>query len=187
VSGAGPLLHRAVLATAHRYPAGSLPDPRAVGAVTTAVCRLSGLRPGAACPVAAEWFAPGHVPADTCDWHDGSGGVALPVEYAEWAEQSEVPRSPRPAQAAAPARGSDAGFHIVSPREGDVYRLSPGVEARYATVALRAAGGPGSTAARWTVDDVPYASGRWSLRPGRHRFRAVSASGDSAEVTVRVE
>jgi hypothetical protein len=37
------------------------------------------------------------------------------------------------------------------------------------------------------VDDVPYASGRWSLRPGRHRFRAISAAGDSAEVTVSVE
>jgi membrane carboxypeptidase/penicillin-binding protein PbpC len=82
-------------------------------------------------------------------------------------------------------RAPDAGFHIVSPREGDVYRLSPGVEPRYATVALRAAGG--GAAVRWTVDGAPHAPGRWSLQPGRHRLRAVSASGDSAEVTVRVE
>ena len=155
--------------------------------MTAAVCRLSGLRAGAECPVAPDWFAPGHVPTDTCTWHDGDGGVELPVEYTEWAEQAEVPPSPRPARGPDPPRGSDAGFHIVSPREGDVYRLLPGVEVRYATVALRAAGGRGATPVRWTVDDVPYASGRWSLRPGRHRFRAVSASGDSAEVTVRVE
>jgi penicillin-binding protein 1C len=185
VSGAGPLLHRAVLATARRYPAGSLPDPRASGAVATTVCRLSGLHPGASCPVAPEWFAPGSAPTDTCNWHQGEGGVELPVEYAEWAEQSEVPRQPRPAGASAPMRAPDAGFHIVSPREGDVYRLSPGVEPRYATVALRAAGG--GAAVRWTVDGAPHAPGRWSLQPGRHRLRAVSASGDSAEVTVRVE
>jgi penicillin-binding protein 1C len=185
VSGAGPLLHRAVLATARRYPAGSLPDPRASGAVAATVCRLSGLRPGAWCPVAPEWFAPGNAPTDTCIWHQGEGDVELPAEYAEWAERSEVPRLPRAASASAPVRASDTGFQIVSPREGDVYRLSPGVEPRYATVALRAAGG--GAAVRWTVDGVPHAAGRWSLQPGRHRLRAVSASGDSAEVTVRVE
>jgi penicillin-binding protein 1C len=185
VSGAGPLLHRAVLATARRYPAGSLPDPRASGAVAATVCRLSGLHPGASCPVAPEWFAPGSAPTDTCTWHQGEGGgVELPVEYAEWVEQSEMPRPPRAAGASTPMRAPDAGFHIVSPREGDVYRLSPGVESRYATVALRAAGG---AAVRWTVDGAPHAPGRWSLQPGRHRLRAISASGDSAEVTVRVE
>ncbi len=184
VSGAGPLLHRAVLATARRYPAGSLPDPRAAGAVAATVCRLSGLRPNAWCPVTPEWFAADNVPSDTCSWHQAEGGVQLPVEYADWADETEMPRPPRGA-ASAPPQASDAGFHIVSPREGDVYRLSPGVESRYATVALRAAGG--GAAVRWTVDGVPHAAGRWSLQPGRHRLRAVSASGDSAEVTVRVE
>ena len=185
VSGAGPLLHRAVLLTARRYPPGSLPDPRASGAVAATVCRLSGLRPGASCPVAPEWFGPGKAPTDTCTWHRAEGGVELPVEYAEWAEQSEVPPLPRAAGASAPVRASAAGFQIVSPREGDVYRLSPGVESRYATVALRAAGAGADV--RWMVDGVPHQSGRWSLQPGRHRFRAISATGDSAEVTVRVE
>lgn len=186
VSGAGPLLHRAVLATARRYPAGALPDPRAAGAVRTAVCRLSGLRPGASCPVASEWFAPGHVPADPCTWHDGLGGVALPAEYAEWQEQSAAATPPSPAPSAVRAL-QPPGFHIVSPHEGDVYRLPPGVQAPYATIALRAAGGRGGGSARWTVDGVPHSSGRWSLRPGSHRFRAVSSSGDTAEVAVRVE
>ena len=77
-------------------------------------------------------------------------------------------------------------FRIVSPREGDVYRLSPGVEPRYATVALRAAGGRGG-AVRWIVDGVPHGAGRWSLQSGAHRFRAVSAAGDVDEVSVRVE
>ncbi len=62
-------------------------------------------------------------------------------------------------------------FRILSPNEGDVYRMLPGVEPRYATVALRAAEGPGES----------------SFQPDRHRFRAVSSAGDSAEVTVSVE
>jgi hypothetical protein len=127
------------------------------------------------------------------------GGVTLPVEYAEWAERSELGRGQvsvgvigllRSAQDdsndTAPSPTA-AGFHIVSPRDGDVYRLTPGVDARYATVALRAAGGRDDGGIRWAVDDVPHGGTRWTLEPGRHRVRAVSASGDSAEVTVRVE
>jgi penicillin-binding protein 1C len=186
VSGAGPLLHRAVLATARRYPAGSLPDPRTFGAVAVPVCRLSGLRPGASCPVAPEWFAPDLLPMDGCTWHEEDGRVTLPVEFAEWAEQNGV-STPASRTPTGSTRKSDAGFHIVSPREGDVYRATPGVESRYSTVALRAAGGRAGAAVRWTVDGQPHSPGRWSLRPGRHRFRAVSAAGDSAEVTVRVE
>ncbi len=184
VSGAGPLLHRAVLATARRYPAGALPDPGSTGAVASAVCRLSGLRPGPTCPVASEWFAPGHAPADVCRWHDGDGEVTLPVEYAEWAQQSlahVAQGGTAPGSREVPAR-----FQIVSPREGDIYRLSPGVEPRFATVALRAAGGRGG-AVRWIVDGVPHGAGRWNLQSGAHRFRAVSAAGDVDEVNVRVE
>ena len=177
-----------MLATARRYPAGSLPDPGASGALSATVCRLSGLRPGPAGPLTREWFAPNRVPSDTCGWHDGRGGVELPAEYAEWAERSEIPPPTRAAPAGESVRGPFPGFRIRAPREGDVYRLSPGVEARYATVALRAVGARGGDdRIRWTVDDRPHPPGRWSLRPGLHRFRAVTMSGDSAEVTVRVE
>ena len=65
--------------------------------------------------------------------------------------------------------------------------LPPGVQARYATIALRAAGGSAGASVRWTVDGASYRGSRWALQPGRHRFRAVSAAGDSAEVTVSVE
>lgn len=48
-----------------------------------------------------------------------------------------------------------------------------------------------ATGRRYPAGSLPdpraSASGRWSLRPGRHRLRAISASGESAEVTVRVE
>jgi penicillin-binding protein 1C len=190
VSGAGPLLHRVVLATARRYPVGTLPGPRSAGAVAARVCRLSGGSPGPGCPAATEWFAPGQTPTDTCRWHDAGGGVRLPVEYAEWVERAEMPQAP-PAVAVqrvrAPAAGSIEEFRIVSPNEGDVYRMPPGVDARYATVALRAAGGPANAQVHWLVDGSPYRESRWPLQPGRHRFRAVSSAGDSVEVTVSVE
>jgi penicillin-binding protein 1C len=186
VSGAGPLLHRIVLATARRYPVGVLPAPPSSGAVAASVCRLSGARPGAACPTTMEWFAPGHAPEDTCRWHDGAGGVALPVEYAEWAERTQPPRTGPASARRLPSPAVEA-FRIVSPGEGDVYRLPPGVETRYATVALRAAGGRAAAPARWSVDGMPHAGARWALQPGRHRFRAVSAAGDTAEVSITVE
>jgi hypothetical protein len=68
-----------------------------------------------------------------------------------------------------------------------VYRLPPGVDVRYATVALGAAGGSANAAVHWVVDGSPYHESRWQLQPGRHRLRAVSSAGDSAEVTVSVE
>jgi hypothetical protein len=142
--------------------------------------------------VAIEWFAPGHAPADTCRWHDAQGGVRLPVEYAEWAERAELPQAERPsaagaAQVAPVAAGAAHEFRIVSPSQGDVYRMPPGIEPRYATVALRVAGGPADAAVRWLVDGSAYHESRWPLQPGSHRFRAVSSAGDSAEVSVRVE
>jgi penicillin-binding protein 1C len=189
VSGAGPLLHRVVLATARRYPVGALPAPRSVGAVSAKVCLLSGDRPGRSCPTGMEWFAPGQTPTDVCHWHDPDGRVHLPVKYAEWLDRTETRYAPPVStpHRLAPETRSVEQFRIVSPNEGDVYRMPPGVDARYVTIALRAAGGTGNADVHWMVDGSPYGRRRWPLQPGRHRFRAVSSAGDSAEVTVSVE
>ncbi len=191
VSGAGPLLHRAVLAVARRHSPGALPTPGAAGAVPVRICRLSGLRATARCPSAVEWFAPGVVPGRDCDWHQ-PGGVALPAEYAEWAEQEAtagvVAPDPDPrAIATAATTATDARFRILSPLDGDVYRVPAGVDARYATVALRAAGGTSARGLRWFVDGQPHAGSRWALEPGAHRIRAVDGRGDSASVRVSVQ
>jgi penicillin-binding protein 1C len=189
VSGAGPLLHRAVLLTATRHAAGTLPAPAAAGAQPVAICRLSGLRATPRCPAAVEWFAPGTAPARSCDWH-GSEGVVLPAEFAEWAQEQGAAERASGATAsppgAAPSPANDQPFRILSPQEGDVYRVPAGVEARYATVALRAAGGA-SGSLRWFVDGRPHADERWPLARGRHRIRAIDAAGDWAEVAVAVE
>jgi penicillin-binding protein 1C len=199
VSGAGPLLHRAVLATAARHAPGSLPAPEATGAVSVSICRLSGLRATARCPSTVEWFAPGTAPTAPCDWH-AAHAIRLPAEFTEWAQEqgagapelpaeSEIHESGtttfgwRFAPAASGPRADD--FRILSPQEGDVYRVPAGVDARYATVALRAAGGSGR-GIRWYVDGRPQRSSRWALVPGIHRIRA-EAAGASAEVGIEVQ
>jgi membrane carboxypeptidase/penicillin-binding protein PbpC len=142
------------------------------------------------------------------------GRVRLPDEYGGWVAQAGSgfqlassdplavdprdvidsdafePRAPvRAPRDGAAATGTPVaeprGFRIVSPAEGDVYRMPPGVPADYATVALRAAGAVGSV--RWFVDGAPHAAARWRLRPGAHVIRAVAESGSVTEVRIRVE
>jgi len=188
ITGAGPLLHRAVLMTARRIPPGDLLRPAEAGLASHAICRVSGLRPGPFCPVISEQFVAGTEPRETCDWHT-STGVVLPVQYAEWAA-AESPglgagggaSVPAPAEASRTALAPR--FTITSPADGDQYQIPPGVEGRYATIALRAAGA--SRPVRWTVDGRPITEPRWRLVPGRHRIRA-SAGSASDEVSITVE
>jgi penicillin-binding protein 1C len=195
VSGAGPLLHRAVLLTADRYPPGPLGGPHEAGAVAVRICRVSGLLATDRCPGMTEWVQPERVPTRRCDWHGGDG-VQLPAEYADWAGRERAwpgqeadPGGERPTASTGsegrPAAPAEA-FRIVSPREGDRYEIPPGVDPRYATIALRA-GGRREGGIRWLVDDRPVAGGRWILRPGAHVIRALGAGGERDEVRIDVE
>ncbi len=191
VTGAGPLLHRVVMETAKRIAPGAFTTPAEVGARPVSVCRLSGLRATAGCPQLTEWFAPGTEPAAVDDWEQG-GQVALPVQYANWVrQQSEPPMILRESSVAASAgQGSAtpherARFVMTSPRDGDRYEIPAGVEAQYATIALRA-GGPGAQRVRWWVDGRAHEAGRWTLTEGEHVLRATSALGASVEAKVVV-
>lgn len=86
VTGAGPLLHRAVLVVSQRYSPGNLIRPEDAGLVPVSICRVSGLRATTDCPGMTEYFRPGLEPTGFCHWHEG-GVVHLPTEYAEWAAQ----------------------------------------------------------------------------------------------------
>ncbi len=190
ISGAGPLLQRAVLVTARRYAPGSLPTAEESGLVPARICRLSGRLAGPECPGMTEYFAPDALPRATCDWHR-EGRVELPVEYAEWQAGEGGQRAPL-AQVGAPAAGSrrpaaapTARLTITSPRHGDHYDIPPGVEERYATIALRAAGVPPGRVLRWWLDGRPVPADRWVLVPGRHRVRAAAGEvSDEVEITV---
>lgn len=187
VTGAGPLLHRAVLATARRYPPGALPTPQAAGLVPAEICRLSGLRATDGCPHLTEWFVPGNEPIRADDWyHDGH--VVLPPDYAAWLEQRDAEDDP-PAGAmrvaiTQPLR-EPLGFHISSPRDGDRYQVPPGVDARYSTIALRVAGAAPSRTVAWTVDGRGWRASRLPLSPGAHVIRA-SDGPHTDEVTITV-
>jgi penicillin-binding protein 1C len=190
VTGAGPLLHGAMLVTARRYAPGDLPSPRSVGATRVRICALSGLRATAGCPDLDEWFLPGTAPQQDCDWHQG-GVVAWPAEYVEWAEQNgkAAVREAAASEAAArttAAKGGGAQFQIVSPRAGDRYEIPPGMDARYATIALRAAATPGDGSVRWFVDGRQIHNSRYVLIPGTHVIRAVAASGATDETRIDV-
>jgi penicillin-binding protein 1C len=200
VAGAGPLLHRAIMATARRFQPGVLTTPAAVGAINVPVCRLSGLRATESCAQLGEWFAPGTEPDRADDWeHDGI--VTLPAEYADWARQglSSLVADVRlqssrgthslthPAQGADSAREPAAQFRIVSPLDGDRYAIPAGIDPRYATIPLRA-GGRGASRVRWSVDGRSYMAERWQLALGTHVVRATSeATGEVAEARIVVE
>ena len=205
VTGAGPLLHRAVMAAARRIPPKVLVTPAEVGAVSVPVCRLSGLRATSECAQLTEWFVPGTEPTRADDW-ERSGVVTLPDEYGEWSRQGLRPRGDevQRAFAAAGARETAADsigagdreapahdrparqFRIVSPLDGDRYSIPVGVESTYASVALRASG-TGAERVRWTIDGRPHAPHRWTLMPGTHEIGAISARGDTARVKVIVD
>lgn len=89
ISGAGPLVYRAVLETARRYPPGHLPTPEEAGASPLPVCLLSGLRATPDCASTIEWFLPGTEPTRPDDW-ERDGRIVLPAEYAEWAVNAGV-------------------------------------------------------------------------------------------------
>jgi penicillin-binding protein 1C len=185
VSGAGPLLHRAILAVARRYSPGVLPTPARAGAVPVTICRLSGLRASPRCPVMVEWFEPGTAPTKPCDWHRQEA-VVLPAEFADWAQASGAAVDADAPASSPDARQAVATFRILSPQDGDVYHIPPGVDRRYSTVALRADAGS-SGPVRWFVDGRQQQGARWPLVSGVHRFEARSSRGESSEVTVRVE
>ncbi len=188
VSGAGPLLYRAVLQTARRHMPGALPTPEQVGAVAVPVCRLSGLRATPECPSMTEWFLPGTAPLRNDDWQK-DGRTVLPSEYAAWEKSTaseqrvEVAASPEPGR---PDPDGPAPYTLISPMDGDHYAVPPGVAARYATIPLTAVGKSPGERATWYVDGRRVTGSRWRLVPGRHRFRVVWSSGHSAVATVVV-
>ena len=180
VTGAGPLLHRAVMAMARRIRPNVLVTPTEAGAVSVPVCRLSGMRVTPECAQLTEWFVPGTEPTRADDWERG-GLVTLPDEYADWSRQGLRPVGDEVGRAFAaagarvnasdrsvsaprdygdPAVGAAtraAPFRIISPLDGDRYSIPVGVESTYASVALRASG-KGAERVRWTIDGRPHRS-----------------------------
>ena len=198
VTGAGPLLHRVVMDVAKYVSPGALTTPAEAGAVSAPVCRLSGMRATSKCAQLTEWFVRGTEPTQLDDW-ERDGGVVLPVEFAAWSGQEMRTALTGTSLASAEREGTraasivsdrrthaDSRLRIISPQDGDRYAIPPGVEARYATLPLRAAGA-GADRVLWLVDGTSHDGARWTLREGTHVIKAVSSRGESAETTIVVE
>ena len=191
VSGAGPLMHRVVMHTAARYEPGVLPSPENTGAVAAEVCLLSGLLAADGCPARTEWFAPGTAPTARDDWHRG-GHISLPAEYAEWRSQggdAMLAAAGDSARATTPLLAGAARaprFRISSPLDGDRYQVPPGVDARYATIALRVEGAD-ARSVRWYVDGRETSAHRLPLVAGTHVIRASASPAQSDEIRVTIE
>jgi hypothetical protein len=158
------------------------------------------MRATSECAAVREWFLPGTEPRAADTWIR-AGRTTLPEEYTEWAAQTGGDFAAT--DLAVDADDADAGatdgaterdsshatveFRLVSPLDGDVYRIPPGVPPDFASIPLRAtglAGGAGDV--RWFVDGKPFDGARWRLARGTHVVRAVTRAGEAAEARISV-
>jgi penicillin-binding protein 1C len=178
--GATPLVRAAYTAIAARFGDPTAP-PRPATIVSAPICPVSGKRPGPHCEHGKrELFIAGHVPSETCDWHQlvcGAPAVVYPPQVRSWAEfyGRTSPPTCEPPDPSAPLR-------IISPIDGARFVLEPHrppAAQRPPLTALPA--GPGL---RWTIDGEP--ADRWIPTPGTHRV-AVSRGAVTDEVTIVYE
>ncbi|MDH4347355.1 MAG: penicillin-binding protein 1C [Gemmatimonadota bacterium] len=183
IAGAGPLLQRAMLLVARRRDPGNLVTPASVGLHRVTICRVSGKLAGPDCPTLVEHFVAGTRPQETCDWHR-AGELVLPAAFAEWqVRESGVAHVRVSAHGDSIAEERPDRLTITSPGSGDHYRIPPGVDRRFASIALRATGTDAQV--RWYVDGLATSAGRWPLQPGTHQVLAVAGRlRDSVTITV---
>ncbi len=186
IAGAGPLLRRAVLATAAQQAPGVLPSPAQFAATRIRVCRVSGLLAHSGCESVDEWQLAGREPVPADDWHR-DGAIVLPARFAAW-QAAQMQRSLALGASAAVVAptNSNAAVTLLSPGDGDVYVLPRGPEREVATIALRASGAGSTGDMKWTINRIPVTSDRWQLTTGTHTVRATVASGEFAEATIHV-
>ena len=82
--------------------------------------------------------------------------------------------------------GTPPRFRISSPQNGDRYQLPAGVNARYATIALRVEGARPSEV-RWYINGMPTSAQRMPLVAGTHVISARARASESDEVRVTIE
>ncbi|MBK7534284.1 MAG: transglycosylase domain-containing protein [Myxococcales bacterium] len=177
--GATPLVRAAYTAIAARYGDPTAP-PRPATVVSAEICPLSGKRPGPHCEHhKRELFVVGHVPEETCDWHQlvcGQPAVVVPRSLRSWARATK--KAPPPSCELAPPAGR---VSITSPVQGARFVLEPHRAATSQRPPLSAV--PAGDDLRWTVDGQPAST--WIPAPGPHLVR-VARGEASNEVTDEV-
>ena len=214
VTGAAPIFH-AVMLAAQRHVRGREEDGHDIAhrpgdLEEHAVCALSGMRAGDACPIRRREWLPHDFSPLPCAWHHGSeeGLLTLwPDEYRDWAakrgllQEENLAAIARAAAArrtvpAATSRGTtrpavDRALEITSPADGATYMIDPTLRPEFQELPLRFVGASGRV--RWTIDDVEVGAGTvdqrvaWPLQRGEHVVRARDARGQVAEASILVK
>ncbi len=174
VDGATPLVRAAYTAIAARYGDPTAP-PRPETIVSAEICPVSGKRPGPYCEHRKrELFITGHVPEETCDWHQlvcGVPSVVYPDAVAAWTRFYGRPTPP--VCGAAEASGPIA---IASPIAGAHFVLEPHRPPQAQRPPLVAR--PGVPDLRWTIDGEP--ADTWIPTPGTHRVAVARGQATDA-------
>ncbi len=178
--GATPLVRAAYTAIAARF--GDPTAPRRPETIVAAeICPVSGKRPGPHCEHGKrELFIAGHVPEETCDWHQlvcGAPAVVYPAPVRSWAQFYG-----RTSPASCERLDPDAPIRIVSPVDGARFVLEPHRPPQAQRPPLTAL--PAAPDLRWTIDGEP--AERWIPTPGTHRI-AVARGSATDEISIVYE
>ncbi|TMQ06760.1 MAG: hypothetical protein E6J91_37280 [Deltaproteobacteria bacterium] len=178
--GATPLVRAVYTAIAARFGAPTEPA-RPPTIVAADVCPLSGKLPGPHCEHhKRELFIAGHLPEETCDWHQvvcDQPAVVYPPQIRPWARYYGKPDPPLCTVA-----NANAPLAITAPANGAHFILEPYRAATSQRPLLAAS--PAGPALRWSIDGVP--ADRWVPTPGTHRVVATRGNV-SDEVTITYE
>ncbi len=212
---AGPLLFDILEGVADRRPARNTPPAELV---TVEVCAYSGHIASDACAQRTTALAPVHaVPTAPDPYHqaydvdretgravlpscrlagrtyDRKAFIVLPSAITAWlAERNRaVPEGPVFADGCAPETVAGAAPVMVTPVEGQVVTLIPGVPAKNQLVPLAASTLAGSVS--WFVDGELLATGPaserhyWLPSPGKHELVVADAAGRKARRSITVQ
>ncbi|MGB2867005.1 MAG: penicillin-binding protein 1C [Bacteroidota bacterium] len=192
----------------YKYPSDFRIPP---GFRTERVCAVSGDLPNSSCgKTVVEWFAHENIPTKRCAMHqlyrvvneDGAPlrrvFEILPPEYRSWALERRIPTPPPGALRLntdnTPESSRDKTLAIISPANGEVFKIDPVLRREYQAIKIAATIPPASRSLRMRVDEdqvLPFdANGVWwELKKGRHQFQ-VEAVVEGRRITsevVRVE
>jgi len=183
---------------------------RPAGLENRRVCSLSGKLAGPFCPGGREeLFRKGHAPREKCDMHrtatvaDCPGGartlryVALPGEYAPWAEAGRLPTLAgelwahcRQEAKAGGGEKSAGAPRIISPLPGTVLALDPTIPPSHQELRILLENTRQNDKVMLYLDGEPLGdvSGRtlasWPLARGEHRLQLKDARGQTAHAVV---
>jgi penicillin-binding protein 1C len=167
ITGAGPIFRDIIQLAAAARPAGPFAEP--AGLVRAEICPLSGLKPGPRCTgVIREVFVQGSEPQAACNQ-----------------AHEQTARGGGRGQAGIGARVPDSGLAVLTPADGDVFKLDPVLRGDFQSIRLRVvlAEGFRPEAVEWWVNgEKAGESGppfllSWKLRPGSFTIKARARNG----------